>query len=100
MKVKKVKLITEGAQNVNGVQFLNTTEDQFPYVESAINALDDNFNWWKENWGDNESMINFRSCFETCWNAGFETCWNDREVEMDELKRQLREKNGFLDSDY
>ena len=57
MKVKKVKLITEGAQNVNGVQFLNTTEDQFPYVESAINALDDNFNWWKENWADLEQLI-------------------------------------------
>ena len=44
MKIKKVKLITEEARNVNGVTFLNSTEDQFPYVESTINSLDSNFN--------------------------------------------------------
>jgi hypothetical protein len=58
MSVKKVKLITEAeARNVGGVSFLNTTEDQFPYVESAINTLDNNYNWWKENWSDLEGLI-------------------------------------------
>jgi hypothetical protein len=57
MKVKKVKLITEEARNVNGVQFLNSTEDQFPYVESAINTLDGNFNWWKDNWPEIEQLM-------------------------------------------
>jgi len=57
MKVKKVKLITEDARNVNGVTFLNSTEDQFPYVESAINTLDGNFNWWKDNWPELEQLI-------------------------------------------
>lgn len=57
MKVKKIKLITEESRNVSGVQFLNSTQDQFPYVESAINTLDDNFNWWKENWPEIEELI-------------------------------------------
>ena len=57
MKVRKVKLITEEARNVNGIQFLNSTEDQFPYVESAINTLDNNFNWWKDNWPEIEQLI-------------------------------------------
>lgn len=57
MKVKKVNLITEEARNINGVDFLNSTEDQFPYVEAALNSLDDNFNWWKENYPTIEQMI-------------------------------------------
>jgi len=57
MKIKKVKLITEEAREVDGVTFLNSTEDQFPYVESAINSLDNNFNWWKNSWPDVEQLI-------------------------------------------
>jgi len=57
MKVKKVKLITEEARDVAGVTFLNSTEDQFPYVESALNTLDNNFNWWKENWPELEQLM-------------------------------------------
>ena len=57
MKIKKVELITEEARQVNGTTFLNSTEDQFPYVESAINTLDNNFKWWKENWPEIEELI-------------------------------------------
>lgn len=57
MKKLKVKLITEESREVNGVNFLNTTQDQFPYVESALNTLDNNFNWWKENWPALEELI-------------------------------------------
>jgi len=57
MKVKKVKLITEESRQVGNVMFLNSTEDQFPYVESALNSLDNNFNWWKENWPELEELI-------------------------------------------
>lgn len=57
MKVKKVRLITEEARNVDGVTFINSTEDQFPYVESALNSLDNNFNWWKENWPELEQLM-------------------------------------------
>ena len=57
MKVKKIKLITEEARNVNGVTFTNNTEDQFPYIESALNSLDNNFNWWKESWPEVEQLI-------------------------------------------
>lgn len=57
MKVKKIELITEEARKVNGVTFLNSTEDQFPYVESALNTLDNNFNWWKDNWPELEQLI-------------------------------------------
>lgn len=57
MEVKKIKLITEEGKEVAGVSFLNSTEDQFPYVEAALNTLDDNFNWWKENWVELEQLI-------------------------------------------
>lgn len=57
MKKLKVKLITEEARKVNGVTFLNSTQDQFPYIESAINTLDNNFNWWKENWPSLEELV-------------------------------------------
>jgi len=56
MKIK-VKLITEDAREVNGIIFQNSTEDQFPYVESAINTLDNNFNWWKDNWPGIEQLM-------------------------------------------
>jgi predicted unusual protein kinase regulating ubiquinone biosynthesis (AarF/ABC1/UbiB family) len=57
MKIKKIKLITEESRKVGDVTFLNSTEDQFPYVESALNSLDNNFNWWKENWPELEELI-------------------------------------------
>jgi len=57
MKVRKVKLITEEAHDVNGVKFTNSTEDQFPYVEAALNSIDNNFNWWKDNWATLEQII-------------------------------------------
>lgn len=57
MKIKKVKLITEESRRVGDVLFLNSTEDQFPYVESALNSLDNNFNWWKENWPELEELM-------------------------------------------
>lgn len=53
----RVKLITEEAREVNGITFLNSTQDQFPYVESALNTLDNNFNWWKENWPELEQLM-------------------------------------------
>jgi len=54
MKVKKVKMITEARGTVG---FSNSTQDQFPYVESALNILDNNFNWWKENYHTLEELI-------------------------------------------
>jgi hypothetical protein len=57
MKVKKIQLITEESREVNGVTFVNSTQDQFPYVESAINTLDNNFKWWKENWPSLEELV-------------------------------------------
>jgi hypothetical protein len=57
MKVKKVNFLTEEARDVNGIEFLNSTEDAFPYVESALNSLDNNFKWWKEKWPEIEQLI-------------------------------------------
>lgn len=57
MKINKIQLITEEARNVQGVNYTNSTEDQFPYVESALNTIDNNFNWWKENWLTIEQLI-------------------------------------------
>jgi len=57
MKVNKIKLITEEARLVNDVNFTNSTEDQFPYVEATLNSIDNNFNWWKENWQTIEQLI-------------------------------------------
>jgi len=56
MKIKKVQLVTE-ASKVGNVQFINTTEDQFPYIEAAINSLDNNLNWWKSNWENIENTL-------------------------------------------
>jgi len=53
MNVKKV-LITEAKSHT---QFINKTQDQFPYIESTLNILDDNFNWWKANWQELEELI-------------------------------------------
>jgi len=30
--------------------FLNSIKDTFPYIESAIMIMDNNFNWWKSNY--------------------------------------------------
>jgi len=57
MKIKKIKLITEDSKDVGGVTFTNDTLDQFPYIEATINSLDNNFNWWKENWKTLEQLI-------------------------------------------
>lgn len=57
MKVNKIQLITEEARNVNGITYSNSTEDQFPYVEAALNTIDTNYNWWKENWAALEQLI-------------------------------------------
>ncbi len=57
MKIKSIELITEEARKVDGVTFLNSTSDQFPYVESTLNSLDNNFKWWKTNWPDIEQLI-------------------------------------------
>ena len=54
MEILKIHLITEG-EGENS--FSNKTEDQFPYIESTINTLDDNFNWWKKNWESLEQLI-------------------------------------------
>jgi hypothetical protein len=40
-----------------GKMFTNATSDQFPYIESALNSLDNNFKWWKESWPEIETMI-------------------------------------------
>lgn len=56
MKVKKVKMITEAALPAKK-EFSNSTQDQFPYVEATLNTLDDNFNWWKENYQTLEQLI-------------------------------------------
>jgi len=53
----KVKLIIEEERKVGGIEFDNTTRDQFPYVESALNILDNNFDWWRKNWETLEEMI-------------------------------------------
>jgi membrane peptidoglycan carboxypeptidase len=57
MKIKKIQFITEESKDVAGITFENSTEDQFPYVESAINSLDNNFKWWKENWEGLEQIL-------------------------------------------
>jgi len=57
MKIKKVRMITEAARNVEGAEFLNSTEDQFPYIDAAINSMDNNYKWWKEHWADLEQMV-------------------------------------------
>jgi len=57
MKINKAYLITEEEHSVNGIIFKDSTDDQFPYIESAINVLDENFNWWKENWSTLEQLI-------------------------------------------
>ena len=56
MKIKKVRMISE-VRSANNVTFVNSTADQFPYVESAINTLDNNFNWWKDNWPEIEQLM-------------------------------------------
>jgi len=58
MKVKNI--LYEEAKDVVGLTFENSTEDQFPYVESAINSLDNNFNWWKQNWEGVEQILSQR----------------------------------------
>jgi len=58
MKIKKIQLITEaGFSKAKNIEFLNNTEDQFPYIEAAISSLDSNLNWWKENWSTIESDL-------------------------------------------
>lgn len=49
---KKRKLILEAKET-----FQNSTEDIFPYVESTIDALDENLNWWKNNFEELETDI-------------------------------------------
>ncbi len=39
------------------VTFLNSIEDTFPYIESTVMILDNNFNWWKKNYEKLESLI-------------------------------------------
>lgn len=49
---KKGKIILEAKKT-----FKSNTEDVFPYIESAINILDENLNWWKQIWEDLEDDI-------------------------------------------
>lgn len=49
---KRKRMILEAKET-----FKNNTEDVFPYVESAIDILDENLNWWKQNWEDLEDDI-------------------------------------------
>ena len=39
------------------VTFKNSIQDTFPYVEAAIVILDNNLNWWKQNFGKLEELI-------------------------------------------
>ncbi len=39
------------------VTFLNSIKDTFPYIESAILVLDNNFNWWKKNYEVLEKLV-------------------------------------------
>jgi hypothetical protein len=32
------------------ITFLNSIKDTFPFIESTIIVLDNNFNWWKKNY--------------------------------------------------
>lgn len=57
MKIKNIKLISEEARVVDDITFNNSTEDQFPYIEATLNSIDNNFNWWKENWVTVEQLI-------------------------------------------
>jgi len=54
MKIKKIAVNETKGEG----KFINKTKDQFPYVESVINVLDNNFNWWKNNWKELEEDIN------------------------------------------
>lgn len=56
MRVSKIHLITENSGEPN-VNFSNSTDDQFPYIESTLNNIDNNFKWWKENWEILEQLI-------------------------------------------
>ena len=53
----RAKFINEEEREVNGVEFDNTTQDNFPHIESALNSLKNNFGWWKENWETLEQLI-------------------------------------------
>ena len=39
------------------VTYLNSIQDTFPYIESAIIILDNNLNWWKKNYKVLEEKI-------------------------------------------
>lgn len=58
MKIKKiVPIFEEEKEPAEGIKFLASTRDVFPYIESAINTLDTNFNWWKRNWEELERKL-------------------------------------------
>ena len=39
------------------ITFLNSIQDTFPYIESAILVLDNKLNWWKKNYKTLEEKI-------------------------------------------
>jgi hypothetical protein len=68
MKVKKIQVITEGRMpkekkaaskpaKKSYKYFINNTQDQFPYIESAISIMDNNLKWWQKNWENVQSKI-------------------------------------------
>ena len=57
MKIKRIVALNEEGRTVGNVSYANETQDQFPYVEAALNSLDNNFNWWKDNWEALEHLI-------------------------------------------
>jgi len=50
-KIKKME------KEYGTVTLLNSIKDTFPYVESAIMILDNNFNWWKANYETFEEVL-------------------------------------------
>ena len=39
------------------INFLNNVQDTFPYIESALFKIDNNFDWWKTNAKDLQQHI-------------------------------------------
>ena len=60
MSIRKVQIITnrlnEDEKPKKGI-IKNSTEDMFPYIESAIDILDSNLKWWKNHYSEIESFF-------------------------------------------
>ena len=86
MNLKKVQIITEARKEKfqprekTGI-VVNSTEDQFPYIEAAIDILDTNLKWWKKNFQEIESFFDNELKVEL--KKGFELPSDKRNIRVD-----------------